>query len=101
MKSIELKTVKFIENGNEEDFSYKDMVYMILQSPVDPAKGSGIEEIRKSIRVLDAIDNEENGTLEIEDADFSYLLYRVRNAKFTSNNRAFIDFVDHFEGFDK
>lgn len=96
MKTIELKTVKFQAYGNESTLDYKALLQAILESPLDPAKGTSIGEIRKSVRVLDAIENMEE-TLQLEDADFDYMLERIRNAKFTSNNKVFIDFVDYFE----
>ena len=98
MKTIELKTVEFQAYGNKSILDYKALLQAILESPLDPTKGTSIGEIRRSVRVLDAIDNMEE-SLQLEDADFEYMLERIRNAKFTSNNQVFIDFVDYFENF--
>lgn len=82
--------------GNTEDFSYKDMLQVLMETPSDPRHGATIDEVRKSVRVLDVLEKSDK-VLELEDADFEYLLQRVKGARFTANNRVFIDFVDHFE----
>jgi hypothetical protein len=46
---------------------------------------------------MDALDKSDEGVLHLEDADFDYLLQRVRGARFTSNNKVFIDFVEDIE----
>ena len=95
MKAIELKTVPMILHGVESDFYYAEFIRILMQTPEKPNEGATIEEVRKSIRVLDALDKGSE-TLEIEDADFLYLLHRVKSARFTASNIVFIDFVDYF-----
>lgn len=67
-----------------------------METPADQQRGASIDEIRKSIRVLDALEAA-SGTVQLEDADFDYLVQRVKTAKFTSNNQVFIDFVEDIE----
>ena len=96
MKTIELKTVPLELFGNKTDFSYKEFVHILMESPENPDKGASVDEIRKSMRVLDALEKS-NGSLQLEDADFEYLLRRVNTARFTASNKVFVDFVDYFQ----
>jgi hypothetical protein len=96
MKSIELKTLEIEVFGEKQEFSYKEMIKLIMETPSNPQAGTDIGEIRKSIRVLDAIEKADD-ILELEDSDFSYARQRVLGAKFNSNHRAFSDFVGCFE----
>lgn len=96
MKRIHLTTVTFEAFGAVQTLDYKVMLQTIMEAPADPQKGAGIAEIRKSIRVLDALDAAAD-VLMLEDADYEYLVKRVQDTKFTSSNRAFVDFVEHIE----
>ena len=100
MKTIELKTVPMILHGAESDFSYAEFIRILMQTPEKPNEGATIEEVRKSIRVLDALE-EAGEVLEIEDADFAYLLHRVNSARFTASNIVFVNFVDYICGIEK
>ena len=99
MRKIELKSVEAVLMGEEQNFSYGDMIKVLLELPENPEKGATIAEVRQSIKVLDALD-ESDKEIELEDADFAYVLKRVRNAKWASANKVFIDFVDYIEGLD-
>ena len=96
MKTISLPTVQFTAFGTPSELNYKTLLQTIIEAPEDPAKGASIEEIRRAVRVLDALENCWD-TVTLEDADYDYMLRRVRAARFTSSNQAFIDFVSHFE----
>ena len=96
MKTIELKTVPLNIHGVESQFSYGEFIGLLMETPEKPESGAGIGEIRNSIRVLDALKSADK-ELVLEDADFSYLLQRVKSARFTASNKVFIDFIDYFE----
>jgi len=96
MKTIELKEVPFVFQGQKDVFIYKDVLSMLMETPEDQQKGANIAEIRKSLRVLDALDSA-NGELVLEDADFDYLLKRVTGMRFNGANKVFVDFVEYFE----
>lgn len=96
MKTLELKTKEMVVLGSKSEFSYKDMLQVIMENPQDQQKGAGIDEIRKSIRVLEALEKS-SGILELEDSDYSFMLAKVKATKFTSANRVFLDFVDDVE----
>ena len=99
MKQIELKVVDAVFLGEEQDFVYKDMIKVLLEAPENPEKGASIAEVRQALRVLDVLD-ESDEIMELEDADFAYLLRRIRNAKWATANKIFVDFVDYFEELD-
>lgn len=96
MKTVELKKADFLAYGEKRELDYKAMLQTIMESPIDPIKGAGVAEIRKSIRVLDVLEKATD-KLELEDADYDYMVERVKNTKFTTNNKVFVDFVEHFE----
>ena len=96
MVSFDLPKVDFEAYGEKQELDYKAMLQVLMETPKDPQKGASIDEVRKSIRILDALESAE-GTLMLEDADYLYLLERVRSTRFTSNHRVFADFVAHFE----
>ena len=67
-----------------------------METPETPEKGAGIDEIRNSMRVLDALEKSKDDSFDLEDADFTYLLRRVKGARFTTSQKVFVDFVDYF-----
>ena len=92
MKSIELKVVKLVDN----ELNYRNEIRTILSTPEDQQAGATIEEMRRAIRVLDALDvlDEDAEVLELEDADYSYLQGRVTNARFGMVHPAIVQFID-------
>lgn len=66
--------------------SYDEAIKQIIRKPMDASKGAEIEEIRKGIRVLDALDKAENGVLTLEDSDWEHL-----KAKTEAMQWAFVD----------
>ena len=90
MKTIELKK---LEMDDGEPFDYKEIMGNIVRQPNDPTIGITIEEIRKSVRILDALDVSEK-TLELEDADYNTLKKKVKTYKWALAHRSIIIFVD-------
>ena len=78
------------------DLSYWAQLQSIMRTPIDIQQGADIEEIRNSIRVLDALDEVgiEAEFLELEDSDFEYLVSKIQVAKFTFADLALVQFVD-------
>jgi len=74
MKSIPLKTLPDPRLG---DIVYQDVLREVVRRPLNPREGASIEEMRQSIRVLDAIDKA-NGTLELEDSDYTHLTEKLK-----------------------
>lgn len=98
MKTIELKQVKHTDPaGNEAVLDYADYLRAIMQSPMNPQAGADIEEIRHSIRILDAIDNATD-RIEIEDADYAFLVRKINAAKFMFITNEILQFINDMTG---
>ena len=93
MKSVLLKVV---EVNEETKLDYKNELRTILITPEDRQAGANIDEMRRAIRVLDALDalDEDADVLELEDADYEYLKGRVQNARFGMVHPAIVQFID-------
>lgn len=99
MKRIELKEVKQIDPaGNESVLNYADYLHAIMQSPMNTQTGADIDEIRYSIRILDAIDNQKDGYIELEDADYAFFVRKIKVAKFMFITPEIMKFVDDMVG---
>jgi len=96
MKKIALKTTLVKEaEGEEKNFDYRSQLIAIMKTPFDP-RGVDIEEIRRCIRVIDALEAipEDALFVELEDADFDHLKARVMGTKYVKIDRAVLDFID-------
>jgi hypothetical protein len=60
---------------------------------MDPQRGVDIEEMRKSIKVLDVVDGS-NGVLELEDADYDYLKAKTLAMQWGVIDKRIVQFVD-------
>lgn len=49
-----------------------ELIRQVIRQPLDKQKGADIDEIRRGIRVLDALDRSHE-VLELEDSDYSHL----------------------------
>jgi hypothetical protein len=93
MKSITLKTISIELNGQEKPLSYKQELKTIFSAPLDIKSGANVDEMRKSIRILDALDKSSDA-LKLEDSDFEYLKMRMQQAKFAFIHPAIVQFVE-------
>jgi len=93
MKRIELKTIQDKTIGK---FDYREQLKLMLARPVE---GIGIVEMRKAMKILDAIDASVGQTsLELEDEPYAYLRDKVVGWKsWLIVNQTIIDFVDSIE----
>ena len=82
--------------GEKREFSYKDMLHGVMEQPMNAEKGAGIDEVRKSVRVLEQLDKSED-VLVLEDADYDHMMNKVKLIRFTSANQVVIDFVEDLE----
>jgi len=73
MKRIPLRTLDDEQTGT---LRWSEMIRTVVRQPQDKQSGASIDEIRKGIRVLDALDHA-NGVLELEDADWEHLKTKV------------------------
>jgi hypothetical protein len=72
---------------------WSEAIRQVLRRPLDPQKGADIEEMRRSIRVLDALDASD-GTLELEDADWQHLCQKVRAMQWAFVDRRIVQLID-------
>ncbi len=83
-------------DGNEMELSYWAQLQMTMRTPMNVQQGADVEEIRKSIRILDALDktDKEAEFLELEDSDHEFLVSKVSATKFTFVAPELVQFVD-------
>jgi hypothetical protein len=92
--SIELKYLKEAIQG--KDLSYLQVIQDILRTPQNPQVGVQIDEMRKSVRVLNELETlKDNDILILAAADYEYLKERVTGFKFTLADKALLEFVDY------
>ena len=93
MKHIPLGLSAAPLHGTETRLSYKSQLEQILRSPANPQAGADYDEIRRSIRILDALEKEDH-VLVLEDADYEYLRERVLGTKWPLIDLVVLQFVE-------
>ena len=79
----------------QRKFQYRENIEGILSQPPDPRAGVKVVEIRKAIKILDALDLVEEGKpLILEDDQWSYLDQRVENTDWPFALPAVCEFTD-------
>lgn len=63
----------FQKNNDTEYVDFAEFLADMIKIRVAGAEAPSIEEGRKTIRVLDVLEGEHNGTVSLEDADFEHL----------------------------
>jgi hypothetical protein len=99
MKRIQLRTIAderfppgtpdFAQNA----LSWGEAIRQVIRRPLDPQKGADIEEMRKGIRVLDALEAADQ-VLELEDADWEHLKVKTEAMQWAFVDRRIIAFVE-------
>jgi len=102
MKRILLRTVP--DNrwapGTEEYranvLMWDDAIRQIIRRPNDQQRGADLDEIRRGVRVLDALDkaNTTGNVLELEDADWEHLKQKTLSMQWAFVDKRIIDLVD-------
>lgn len=96
MKTIPLKTIQVLLGEKPTNFSYRAQLIEIMRSPSDP-RGSDLEEVRRSLRVLDALNApspDDPTKLLLEDADFDYMKRRVLSARWPVIDKFVLSFIE-------
>jgi hypothetical protein len=96
MKSIALKTVEVVIDGTPKKLSYQAQLIEIMRTPTGD-KGADIEEIRRSIKVLDALEKT-GDTLQLEDADFEFMANKIKYARWPVIDRYVLQFIEDVTG---
>jgi len=101
MKRIPLKKVPVSRSdGSEAVLDYKEQLEFIVKVPRDAKVGMDINEIRGALRVLEALEKAEEDWVDFEDADYNFLMEKVRVARFGIVHPAIVQFVDDVTGAD-
>lgn len=74
------------------------IVEQAIRIPLDRQNGATIDEMRKGIRVLDALDATRDDVLELEDADWEFLKSKVERYPWAGTDRRFLQFYDDITG---
>jgi hypothetical protein len=90
MKKIPLRTLPDPRLG---DIVYQDVLREVIRRPLDPQRGATIDEMRQSIRVLDALEAS-NGTLELEDSDYDHLKQKLLSMPWNVVDKRLVQLVD-------
>lgn len=96
MKHIELRQLQDARRPTSDplyEMDYRSIIDQAIRVPLDRQGGATIDEMRRGIRVLDALDRA-NGTLELEDADWEFLRNKVEHFPWGTIDRRFVQFFD-------
>ncbi|HYW86332.1 MAG TPA: hypothetical protein VFB50_01070 [Chloroflexota bacterium] len=83
---------------------YRAIIEQAIRMPLDRNVGATIDEMRKGIRVLDALDAataigaETDAVLELEDADWEHLKHKVEKMPWVMVDRRLVQFYDDIIG---
>jgi hypothetical protein len=74
---------------------WSEAIRQVIRRPLDPQRGASIDELRKGIRVFDALDRA-NGTneLELEDADWEHLREKTQGMQWAFVDRRVLAFIE-------
>ena len=77
---------------------YRDIIENAVRIPLDRQAGATVDEMRKGIRILDALDASQEDVLQLEDADWEFLKQKVEKFPWGGTDRRFIRFYDDVTG---
>lgn len=78
---------------------YRSVIEQAIRVPLDRQTGATIDEMRKGIRVLDALDaTNGDDVLTLEDADWEFLKSKVERMPWAMVDRRFVEFYDDIVG---
>lgn len=81
-------------NWEAQRVDYRLIIEQAVRVPLDRQNGATIDEMRKGIRVLDALDASHDDMLELEDADWEFLKSKVEKMPWAQVDRRFVKFHD-------
>ncbi len=98
MKHIVFKKFPLVTPaGQKAELDYRSYIEVAIKNPLD-GKLAGIEEMHKSLRLLNALEKATEEGCDFEDADYEYLCSKVKALKFTWVDPAFVQFIDDVTG---
>lgn len=78
-------------------FKWAEAVRQVIRRPQDGQKGADLDELRRGIRVLDALDKARD-ILELEDADWEHLKAKTLAMQWAFVDRRIVAFIDDVIG---
>src|SRR5215831_18742395 len=75
-------------------FEWAELIRQVIRRPLDVQRGADIDELRKGIRVLDALDKASENVLELEDNDWEHLKAKTLAMQWLIIDRRVVWFVD-------
>jgi len=88
-----VKTIALQVIPGDFPLDYRQVLMDVLRRPSDPQQGIGLDEMRKSIRVMDALDMA-NGEVTLEDADYDHLRAKLLAMRWNTADRRIVQLVD-------
>jgi hypothetical protein len=95
MKRIPLHT--FTDEDTGGAMVWAEIVRQVVRRPLDPQRGADVDELRRGIRILDALD-QSGSVLELEDADWEHLRDKTLAMPWGVIDRRVLQFVDDVLG---
>jgi hypothetical protein len=95
MKTIALKKIAIVlPDGSAGVLDYAEQIRGIVSAPGEGQRGLSVDEIRNSMRVLDALDKAQDSELNLEDNDYNYMIGKVNAARFGFASADILQFVE-------
>ncbi|HYW88805.1 MAG TPA: hypothetical protein VFB50_13610 [Chloroflexota bacterium] len=93
MKRILLKSLPDPRDPTNR-IDYRELVEQVVRVPLNRQTGATIDEMRRSIRVLDALEAAEQDVLTLEDSDWQILKEKVEAFPWGMVDRRLLEFYD-------
>jgi hypothetical protein len=77
---------------------YRELIEQVVRVPLNRQTGATIDEMRRSIRVLDALEAASDGVLVLEDSDWQVLRDKVEVFPWGMVDRRLLAFYDDVVG---
>lgn len=95
MKHVPLKVVEVtLPDGRTDTLDWKQQLQLIIRQPMNKQQGMDLDEIRKSLRVIEALENSNEKGCDLEDADYDYLVQKVSAARFGAATPQLLEFLE-------
>lgn len=92
MKQIPLRTT--LGKNGMPDLDWRVILEQVIRQPLNQQQGADIEEIRRGVHILDALDAAKGGTLLLEDKDWEHLVEKTKAMHWGVVDRRLIQFTD-------
>lgn len=88
--------MKYFNINRGNDFDDVIILTEVVRRPSDPRTGMSIDEVRRSVRVLDNLESLEStaDSVSFEDADYDFLINKLNDFKFALADKRIVDLID-------